>query len=80
LIPNNEIDSFIDKENSFKSDKAELKHKTFYDTEIKGCEDEKTQLNSKIQKSNTLILNSNNEKKFLGKKLEFEEKESNFFN
>jgi hypothetical protein len=37
--------------------------------------DEKTQLNSKIQKSNTLILNSNNEKKFLGKKLEFEEKE-----
>ena len=72
---NNEIDSFIDKENSFKRDKAELKHKTFYDTEIKGCEDEKTQLNSKIQKSNTLILNSNNEKKFLGKKLEFEEKE-----
>lgn len=72
---NNEIDSFIDKENSFKRDKAELKHKTFYDAEIKGCEDEKTQLNSKIQKSNTLILNSNNEKKFLGKKLEFEEKE-----
>jgi hypothetical protein len=70
---NNEIDSFIDKENSFKRDKAELKHKTFYDAEIKGCEDEKTQLNSKIQKSNTLILNSNNEKKFLGKKLESKE-------
>jgi oligoribonuclease NrnB/cAMP/cGMP phosphodiesterase (DHH superfamily) len=52
-----------------------LKHKTFYDAEIKGCEDEKTQLNSKIQKSNTLILNSNNEKKILGKKLEFKEKE-----
>ena len=72
---NNEVDFFIDKENSFKRDKAELKHKTFYEAEIRGCEDEKTQLNSKIQKSNTLILNSNNAKKILVKEWEFKEKE-----
>jgi hypothetical protein len=55
---NNEIDSFIDKENSFKRDKAELKHKTFYDAEIKGCEDEKTQLNTycSFQKSQISCL------------------------
>lgn len=72
---NNEVNVIIDNENRVKRNKAELKHKTFYNTEIKSCEDEKNQLNSKVQKSNNLILNASNESKTLRKEWELEEKE-----
>lgn len=71
----NKVDFFSHEENSLKRDRAELKHKVFYSVEIKGYEDEKAKLDKKIQKTNSLIVDSNNTKKTLTREWELEEKE-----
>ena len=71
----NELKLLIDNENNIKRNKAELKHKVFFDIEIKSSQDEKTQLNNTVSKSKTIVINANNEINTIRKEWELENKD-----
>jgi hypothetical protein len=71
----NELKLLIDNENNIKRNKAELKHKVYFDIEIKNFQDEKTQLNNTVSKSKTIISNAKNETNTIRKEWELENKE-----
>jgi len=71
----NELKLLVDNENSIKRNKAELKHKVFFNNEIKSCQDKKIQLNNTISKSKTVVVNAQNETNTIRKEWELENKE-----
>ncbi|CAL2081789.1 DNA-binding protein [Tenacibaculum dicentrarchi] len=70
---NNELKLLIDNENNIKRKKAELKHKIFFDDEIKNCKNVKTTLKKEISDAKTEISNANKEIKIVRKEWELEE-------
>jgi len=71
----NELKLLIDSENNIKRNKAELKHKVYFNDDIKSCQDEKTLLNNVVSKSKTVIANAKNETNTIRKEWELEKKE-----
>lgn len=71
----NELDIVIEKENSVKRKKAELKHKTFFTSEINHCKEEKKLFDSKCTDSNSKIVNAQNESATFRKEWELETKD-----
>ncbi len=71
----NELKLLFEKEHSIKRNKAELKHKVYFNNEIKNCQEVKTQLNNKISKSKTIVTNAKNETNTIRKEWELENKE-----
>nr|WP_321227605.1 ATP-binding protein [uncultured Psychroserpens sp.] len=71
----NKLETIRENENSLKRSKAELKHKTFFSSEIKKCEDDKKAIDSKISSSKSIILNSKNQTTTIRKEWELETKE-----
>ncbi len=71
----NDVDKIKENENSLKRSKSELKHKTFFLTEITKCKDKKKVLNEKISSSKSIILNSTNQTTIIHKEWELETKE-----
>lgn len=71
----NELKLLLDKEHSIKRNKAELKHKVYFNNELKNCQEEKTKLKNKISSSNTIIANAKNETNTIRKEWELENKE-----
>lgn len=71
----NELDRIKEAENSLKRSKSELKHKTFFSSEIDTCKDSKKTLDDKISSSKSIILNSTNETTTIRKEWELEIKE-----
>ncbi len=71
----NELKLLIDNENNIKRNKAELKHKVYFNDDIKSCQDEKTLLNNVVSKSKTVITNAKNETNTIRKEWELENKE-----
>lgn len=72
---NNDLDKIKENENNLKRSKSELKHKTFFLTEIDKCKEEKKTLGEKILSSESIILNATNETKTNRKEWELETKE-----
>lgn len=71
----NDLDNVKENENSLKRSKSELKHKTFFSTEIENCKDDKKVLDDKISNSKNSILNAKNETRTIRKEWELETKE-----
>lgn len=71
----NHLEQIKENENSLKRSKSELKHKTFFSTEIDKCKDDKKVLDDKISNSKNSILNATNETKTIRKEWELETKE-----
>lgn len=71
----NALETIKDKENTIKRRKSELKHKTFFSSEIESCKEDKKQLGDKISVSQSILLNTTNETATLRKEWELEEKE-----
>lgn len=71
----NDVDKIKENENSLKRSKSELKHKTFFLTEITECKDKKKALDEKISSSKSIILNSTNQTTIIRKEWELEKKE-----
>ena len=71
----NVLDNIKENENSLKRRKSELKHKTFFSTEIEKCKDNEKTLSNKISNSKNSILNAINETKTIRKEWELETKE-----
>ena len=71
----NELDKIKESENNLKRKKSELKHKTFFSSEIKKCEDDKKTLDSKISSSKIIIQNATNQTTTIRKEWELEIKE-----
>ena len=71
----NDLDNIKENENSLKGRKSELKHKTFFSTEIEKCKDDEKTLSNKISNSKNSILNAINETKTIRKEWELETKE-----
>jgi len=72
---NNEVQLIIEKENEVEKNKAELKHKLFFNKEIYACKEVLKGLESKIANSETQIQNAKNEAKIIRKEWELGEKE-----
>ena len=73
--PANELNRIIENENSIKRKKAELKHQTFFTSEIEQCKNERKVFDDKISGSKAIIFNSTNERTTLRKEWELEVKE-----
>jgi len=71
----NKLETIRENENSLKRSKAELKHKIFFSSEIKKCEDDKKIINSKISSSKIIIQNATNQTVIIRKEWELEAKE-----
>lgn len=71
----NKLETIRENENSLKRSKAELKHKTFFSSEIKKCEDDKKAIDSKISSSKIIIQNATNQTVIIRKEWELEAKE-----
>ena len=71
----NDLDKIKENENSLKRSKSELKHKTFFLTEINKCKDKKKTLDEKTSSSKSIILNSTNQTGIIRKEWELETKE-----
>ena len=71
----NKLETIRENENSLKRSKAELKHKTFFLSEIKKCEDDKKAIDSKISSSKIIIQNATNQTAIIRKEWELEAKE-----
>lgn len=71
----NKLETIKENENNLKRSKAELKHKTFFSSEIKKCEDDKKALDSKISSSKIIIQNATNQTAIIRKEWELEAKE-----
>lgn len=71
----NDLEQIKENEYSLKRSKSELKHKTFFSTEIDKCKDDKKELDDKISNSKISILNATNETKTIRKEWELETKE-----
>jgi hypothetical protein len=71
----NELQLLIDNENTTKRNKAELKHKVYFDNEINSCKNEKNQLNNTISKSKIVVSNAKNKTNTIRKEWELENKE-----
>jgi len=71
----NKVNLIIDKENSVKRSKAELKHQTFFTSEIEHCDKEKKAIDSKINVSKSIFTNAKNESGTIRKEWELETKE-----
>ena len=72
---NSELEKVKETENKIKRDKAELKHKTFFSTEIDKCKADKKTLKKQISASQIVIQNATNETKTIRKEWELEIKE-----
>ena len=70
-----ELDKIKESENNLKRKKSELKHKTFFSSEIDTCKDNKKILDDKISSSKSIILNSTNQTATIRKEWELETKE-----
>jgi hypothetical protein len=71
----NELDRINESENNLKRKKSELKHKTFFSSEIDTYKDNKKILDDKISSSKSIILNSTNQTATIRKEWELETKE-----
>jgi len=71
----NIIEKIKENENSLKRNKSELKHKTFFSTEIEKSKADKKTLDDKISSSKSIILNSTNQTATIRKEWELEAKE-----
>ncbi len=71
----NELDKIKESENNLKRKKSELKHKTFFSSEIDTCKDSKITLDDKISSSKSIILNSTNQTSTIRREWELEIKE-----
>jgi len=71
----NELDKIKESENNLKRKKSELRHKTFFSSEIDTCKDSKKTLDDKISSSKSIILNSTNQTGTIRKEWELEIKE-----
>ncbi|WP_034894751.1 ATP-binding protein [Gillisia sp. Hel_I_29] len=71
----NGLDKLKESENNLKRKKSELKHKTFFSSEIDKCKDSKKTLGDKISNSKSIILNSTNQTATIRKEWELETKE-----
>lgn len=71
----NELDKIKESENNLKRKKSELKHKTFFSSEIDTCKDSEKTLDDKISSSKSIILNSTNQTTTIRKEWELEIKE-----
>ena len=71
----NEVENIKESENKLKRKKSELKHKTFFSSEIDKCKDNKKTLDDKISSSKSIILNSTNQTATIRKEWELETRE-----
>jgi hypothetical protein len=71
----NVLEKIKENENSLKRNKSELKHKTFFSTEIEKSKGDKKTLDDKISSSKSIILNSTNQTATIRKEWELEAKE-----
>ena len=71
----NVLEKIKENENSLKRNKSELKHKTFFSTEIEKSKNGKKTLEDKISSSKSIILNSTNQTATIRKEWELETKE-----
>ena len=71
----NDLDNIKQDENRVKRKKSELKHKTFFSTEIEKCKEDKKTLSEKITKSQNIILNAKNQTATNRKEWDLETKE-----
>jgi hypothetical protein len=71
----NVLEKIKENENSLKRNKSELKHKTFFSTEIEKSKDDKKTLEDKISSSKIIVLNSTNQTATIRKEWELETKE-----
>lgn len=71
----NALEKIKENENSLKRSKSELKHKTFFSTEIEKSKDDKKTLDDKISSSKIIVLNSTNQTAIIRKEWELETKE-----
>ncbi|MDT0295869.1 ATP-binding protein [Mesonia ostreae] len=71
----NVLEKIKENENRLKRNKSELKHKTFFSTEIEKSKDDKKTLDDKISSSKSIILNSTNQTATIRKEWELEAKE-----
>ncbi|REE07648.1 chromosome segregation ATPase [Winogradskyella pacifica] len=71
----NKLETIRENENSLKRSKSELKHKTFFLSELKKCEDDKKAIDSKISSSKIIIQNATNQTVIIRKEWELEAKE-----
>ena len=72
---NNILEKIKENENSLKRNKSELKHKTFFSTEIEKSKKDKKTLEDKISNSKIIVLNSTNQTATIRKEWELETKE-----
>ena len=70
-----DLENEKENENSLKRSKSELKHKTFFSTEIEKCKDDNKTISDRIFSSKNIILNATNETKTIRKEWELETKE-----
>lgn len=68
------LNQVVEKENSIKRGKAELKHKVFFTKEISALKNIRIELNAKISDSKAIVNNAKNELKTYRKEWELEEK------
>jgi hypothetical protein len=71
----NVLEKIKENENSLKRNKSELKHKTFFSTEIEKSKNDKKTLEDKVSISKSIILNSTNQTATIRKEWELETKE-----
>lgn len=72
----NELESIKEQENSLKRYRAELKHKTFFTSEIEQIKAEQDKLNKKIAEANAAISNAKSQSENIRKEWELEEKQT----
>ncbi|WP_299670853.1 ATP-binding protein [uncultured Polaribacter sp.] len=71
----NKLEKIKENENRVKRSKSELKHKTFFSSEIKKCENDKKTLDGKTSSSKIIIENATNQTATIRKEWELEAKE-----
>ena len=71
----NALEKIKETENSIKRNKSELKHKTFFSSEIEKYKDDQKTLDNKISNSKSIILDSTNQTATIRKEWELETKE-----
>lgn len=71
----NTVEKIKENENSLQRNKSELKHKTFFSSEIKKSEEDKKTLDEKISSSKIIVQNATNKTATIRKEWELETKE-----
>ena len=72
----NELNGVVERENTLKRKKSELKYQVFYVAEINKCKKESNAIEEKVSGAHSIILNSKNEVNILRKEWELEENET----